>query len=254
MFRTMKWQSFLIALVYIAGGAGLLFFTQKVEPLLIDLIGIALIAIGVVHIIGYLVMDIENAVYRNDFITGIVMMLVGGLVIYQKKTFREMIPLILALMIIVSGFFKIQDGIDTHRMGYSFGAAFGLAAVSVIIGALVMFNVITDARMVNMVLGGGLLYSGITDLFDSVYVSGKLRRYIRELEEEDEEPEPVQTPYQPQPQPETPDYTLPQDTEIRLEHQKMEIPSYEDPADDHIELTLDPGKPADDAAAPEKTD
>ena len=79
MFKTIKWQSMLIALVYIAGGVGMLFFTRKVEPILIDLIGIALIVIGVVHMIGYLVMDVKNAVYRNDFITAVVLMLVGGL-------------------------------------------------------------------------------------------------------------------------------------------------------------------------------
>lgn len=246
MFKTIKWQSMLIALVYIAGGVGMLFFTRKVEPILIDLIGIALIVIGVVHMIGYLVMDVKNAVYRNDFITAVVLMLVGGLIIYQKTTFRDMVPLILALMIIVSGFFKIQDGIDTQRMGYSFSAAYVLAIISLAVGAVIMFNLIKAPDTVMMVLGGGLLYSGVTDLFDSLYVSGKLRRYLKDLEEEDEPPV-----YTPAPAKKEEVYTPePVSQEIHLEH-TMHIPSYEDdPVDQNIELTAS----AEPAEAEEKPD
>ena len=245
MFKTIKWQSMMIALIYIAGGVGLLFFTQIIEPMLVDLIGIALIVIGMLHIIGYLLMDIVSAVYRNDLINGIVLMLVGGLIIYQKKTFQEMVPLILALMVIVSGVFKIQDAIDTHRMGYSFGIAYGLAAVSICIGVLIMFNVIKEPDMVTKVLGGGLLYSGVTDLFDSLFVSGKLRRYIKAQDAEKEKAEEVYTPRPAKKEePYIPPVQEPLDTEIKLEKPVMNIPSYEDVADTNIELTLDSAQEA----------
>ncbi|MBQ2689338.1 MAG: DUF308 domain-containing protein [Solobacterium sp.] len=240
MFKTFKWQSMMIALIYIAGGVGLLFFTQTIEHMLVDLIGIALIVIGMLHIIGYLLMDIVSAVYRNDLINGIVLMLVGGLVIYQKKTFQEMVPLILALMVIVSGVFKIQDGIDTHRMGYSFGIAYGLAVISIGIGALIMFNVIKEPDIVTKVLGGGLLYSGVTDLFDSLFVSGKLRRYIKEQEASKVKAEEVNKPRpEKKEEPYIPPVLTPEEKEIKLEKPAMTIPSYDEVADSNIELTLD---------------
>ena len=87
-----------------------------------------------------------------------------------------------------------------------------------------------------MVLGGGLLYSGITDLFDSLFVSGKLRRYLKELEAEEEEP--VYTPAPARKETVQEPDPVPAAQEIHLEH-TMHIPSYEEePVDQNIELTL----------------
>ena len=58
-----------------------------------------------------------------------------------------------------------------------------------------MFSLIPAGQLIFKVLGAGLFYSGITDLFSALYLSAQIRKY-REKNDETmpSEPEPEMTP------------------------------------------------------------
>ena len=181
MLNRMKWTSFVYALLYVAAGILLLLYPGKIGAMFCDLFGIALIVYGIINIVMYFMIDIKESLYRNDFASGIIKILLGIMVIYHKELFREIIPFLLAIAIVSSGFSKLQDGVDAARIGYPNGWQFlVLAAISVGAGLVVMLGVITEPELLLQVAGGSLLYSGLTDLYTTLYLTGKIKKYLDE--------------------------------------------------------------------------
>ena len=101
-------------------------------------------------------------------------------------------PYVLAIVIIASGIMKLQDGIDAHRIGFPSGYIYLiLASISIIFGLVVMFDLIPAGKLIYQVLGAGLAYSGITDLFSAIYLSGRIRVFREKKENPQPEAEPV---------------------------------------------------------------
>lgn len=169
----------------------MLLYPGKIGAMFCDLFGIALIIYGIINIVMYFMIDIKESLYRNDFASGIIKILLGIMVIYHKEMFRELIPFLLAIAIISSGFSKLQDGVDAARIGYPSGWQFVLlATISVIAGLVVLLAVIKDPELLLQVAGGALLYSGLTDMYTTLYLSGKIKKFLdaREKPQKPKEP------------------------------------------------------------------
>ncbi len=188
MLKKMKWMSLIVALIYIAFGIVLLLYPGQIADMLCDLFGVGLIIYGIISIVVYFMIDIRVSLYRNDFAAGVIMILLGVAVIYYKNIFQELMPFLLAVAIITSGVYKLQDGIDAARIGYSQGWLYIImAALSIILGFVIMFNLVTAKEMMLQVAGASLVYSGVTDLYSTLYLSGKIKRFMDELENAKEE-------------------------------------------------------------------
>jgi uncharacterized membrane protein HdeD (DUF308 family) len=192
MFKNVKWYALITAILYIVAGVLLFVYPQMSENLICDVSGIAVIVLGLIHITSYFMMDLNESLYRNDFVEGVIIVLVGILVIYQKIVFQQLVPYVLAIVIIASGIMKLQDGIDAHRIGFPSGYIYLiLASISIIFGLVVMFDLIPAGKLIYQVLGAGLAYSGITDLFSAIYLSGRIRVFREKKENPQPEAEPV---------------------------------------------------------------
>lgn len=104
MLKNLKWNAILTALIYVVAGAILIIFPDKVQNVICNIIGLVGIVLGVIRIFMYLSVEVQDAIYRNDFVEGIVLILIGVLVIYQKAIIQSLIPFIVAIVIIVDGF------------------------------------------------------------------------------------------------------------------------------------------------------
>ena len=111
--------------------------------------------------------------------------LLGILVIYKKDVVLELIPFFLGIIIMASGFSKLQDGIDAKRIGYTKSWIYiALGVVSIVLGIVIMFIMPTNTatNVLFILIGASLLYSGLTDLYSAVYLSNKINKFIKELE------------------------------------------------------------------------
>ncbi len=183
MLKKMKWTSLIVALLYIAFGIVLLLYPGQIADMLCDLFGVGLIIYGIINIVVYFMMDIRISLYRNDFSAGVIMILFGVSVIYYKAIYQELMPFLLAVAIITSGVYKLQDGIDAARIGYSQGWLYIImAAISIVLGFVIMFNLVSAKKLMLQVAGAALVYSGVTDLYSTLYLSGKIKRFMDEIE------------------------------------------------------------------------
>lgn len=179
-----KWQSMIAAVLYLIVGLLLLFYPQSIADLICNLVGVGMIVYGAVLIISYFMMDLQDSLFRNDFVFGIVWILLGILVIKEKSVFQAMIPFIMGIMIISSGFLKLQDGIDAIRMGYPKSWVYLImAAISIVLGLVILFNLISANALLYQIIGAGLVYCGISDLYFTITLSSKIKKFVGKAEQ-----------------------------------------------------------------------
>lgn len=106
--------------------------------------------------------------------------------IYKVDLVIALVPFIIGLCIIVSGLFKLQGALDVQRMGGNAVLILGLAIVNVVIGILMVINPFDSAMLLYRLLGVGLLFSGLTDMASTLYLSSKMHSYMEKMSEADE--------------------------------------------------------------------
>ncbi len=186
--KNIKWNSMFIALCYIGAGVFLILDPRVSQEYICTWLSYAAIAIGFVNALIYFLRPARESFFRNDFIVGMLLMTLGVLAIVYKLLILELVYIVLALVIMLSGYIKLQDCVDTWRLGSKHGFLyFVLAVISIGCGLTVLVQPFTTVENLHYLIGGGLIYSGISDLFSAIYLSGKMIRYARHLRKREEE-------------------------------------------------------------------
>ena len=162
MLKELKWEAILTGVLYILLGIVALLIPETMQKTLGYLIGIVLIVAGLISIICYLLRDARENYYHNEFVFGILGIVLGAVVLYKVEIVISLIPFILGVLVLCSGCSKLQDAIDLKRLGY--GSWLGLLIVAAI----------------NIILGVVLILSGAGDCFSTIYFARKLRRFKQE--------------------------------------------------------------------------
>ena len=180
--KNIKWSSIVIAICYIA--AGVLFFTDAniTKELICTWIGYGLIAVGLIYIISYFTRPIHIGFLKNEFMTGLIIVTLGVMPLVKREIFIELVYFALAVLIMISGYRKLQDCVDSWRLGLKNGVLyFVLAAISIVIGAVILLDTTIDVKPLNYLIGSGLLYSGLSDLISTIFLSKKVHSYVKEM-------------------------------------------------------------------------
>ena len=181
MLKELKWEAILTGVLYILLGIVALVIPETMQKTLGYLIGIILIVAGLVSIICYLLRDARENYYHNEFVFGLVGMVVGAAVLYKVEVIISLIPFILGILVLFSGCSKLQDAIDLKRLGYgSWAGMLVVAAINIILGIVLICNPFKAAIVLFRVLGVGLILSGASDCFSTIYFARKLRRFKQE--------------------------------------------------------------------------
>lgn len=186
MLKEMKWNMLLSAGLYMVLGLVLLIFPATTARTICYLIAGIAIVIGLVNLVIYFTRNITRNYYRNDFVTGLMLIVLGMFVIYKVDMVIALVPFIIGLCIIVSGLFKLQGALDVQRMGGNAVLILGLAVVNVVVGVLMVINPFDSALLLYRLLGVGLLFSGLTDLASTLYLSQKMHSYVSKMNDADE--------------------------------------------------------------------
>lgn len=181
--KDLKWNSIISSILMIVLGILLLLFPTLSLSVLVTMIGITACVGGLFSIIRYFTMDLKESYYRNDFLIGIVVMTLGILILFKPTFFISLIPLILGIAVLFSGFAKLQDGIDAKRLGYKDSLLYIiLAIIDIIFGIVILFDPFGAASVMFMIIGIGLIYSGISDLYVTLYLAKKFKDFYKDIE------------------------------------------------------------------------
>ena len=146
--------------------------------------GVGAIAAGLFSIIRFFTYELSESFYRNDFLIGIVIMTIGIVILFRPQVFISIIPFVLGIVIMFSSFSKLQDGITAKRLGYANHMLYIiLALIDCVFGLIVLFNPFDFATILFVIIGVGLVYSGASDLYVTIYLSKKFNEYYKTLNE-----------------------------------------------------------------------
>ncbi len=182
----LSWTELLLGLAAILLGLVLLIWPDIAATLVITVIGAICIVIGLFDIIRYFMLETRMALVSNALAFGLVWIAVGIAVICLKELLISLLFLFCGLIVLAGGIVKIQSTLCFKRMA---AAKWYLelisACVSVILGALILFNPFSSAVLLMRVIGIALVLEGGADLVSRCLLSKARSAYFVETEMHD---------------------------------------------------------------------
>jgi len=177
--KKMKWNSILIAVLYVALGIFLIVFPKTAAETLCRLVGGILVVGGVVTIVSYLMRNVSASFYRNDFVLGLIEIILGLIALLKTDMIVQLTPIVFGIIIVISGFIKMQAEIDLKRLGAKNQIPIIIMAlISIVFGCILIWAPFS-ASVLLIFIGIGLIYSGATDLILTIWLSTKYKQYIK---------------------------------------------------------------------------
>lgn len=184
MLKQLKWSSVLVALGYIVAGILLIVFPDVSADVISWIIGIAAIAIGIVELITYFLLDVTTALYHNEFVIGVLFIVFGLIVLMKRELIMNLVPIILGLIIIGSGILKVQNAVIAKRIHYDRSSLYLiLGVIGIVFGIVIMFFMSgkTAQDILFITIGVALIYDGASDLFATLFLANKFAKIQKEF-------------------------------------------------------------------------
>lgn len=139
------------------------------------LVSAALFLTGIVSIIIYLRRKTEDNFMKNDFLKGLVAITLGVCTILKVEVVISLLPLILGIIIIVSGCSKLQETIDMARAkSPSWLILLITSVINIALGILVVCNPFNTMKLLVTIIGIGMIFGGVTDIFITLHIAKKM--------------------------------------------------------------------------------
>lgn len=179
--KELKWDALLKGVLYILLGLAAFLIPETMEKTLAYLLAGVLILAGAVSMVCYLLRDAKQNYYRNDFLYGLIGIALGVIVLYKIELIISLVPVILGIMVLISGCAKLQDVIDIKRLNSgNWIALLVIAVIDIVFGILLITNPFKAASILFRLIGAGLIFSGITDCVVIFYFADQFKRCVRD--------------------------------------------------------------------------
>ena len=173
IFQKIKSGMLISGAVLIVAGLVLLFFPVTTTKMIAYIAAAMLLFMGIGQIIGYFRYEPGSGRYSSGLVLGIFLMIVGLLIYYKAEVVVSIIPIILGVL---------QQAVDLARMkARRWTTVLATACLNLILGGVIIFNPFSTAMTLLRFVGIGLLYSGISDIVSTLYISRETKNY-REFE------------------------------------------------------------------------
>ena len=174
-----KISKFATSIAYILIGVVLIMWPNKVEDVICSVLAACVVVVGLAKLIGYSVTKVESRISNdtNGFAIGISLVILGIFLWLKGTIIIAIIPFLLGLMITYKGLEGVQNVLNFKKFGY--GVNKPVLIVSLVItafGVLVMMNPFSTANFLFMMLGIGLLVSGLADLISDIIFSRQIKK------------------------------------------------------------------------------
>ena len=209
MLKQIKWGALGIAASEIAAGILLVMFPALSSDVICYLVGVGACIFGIVNLVQYFLMKLEDSFFRNEFLIGVMSLLFGIVVMVKKDLIINLVPIVLGMIIVLSGFVKLQRAVVAFRIHYDKAWWYtGLGIIAIAAGLIVMVAISPrqTQEVLFKVIGGSLIYCGVSDLVTVLFLANKFHHYIQEFKaghiviQPKPKPEPAPA-VQPEPQP-----------------------------------------------------
>ena len=177
--KNIKWSNVVIAVCYII--AGIMFFADAnlTKEVICTWIGYGLIIAGGLYVLTYFLHPVQESFMKTDLRDGLILLTIGLMALIKKELFIGIVYFAISIVIMISGYKKLQDCVDAWRLGLKYGVLyFVLASISIGIGLFILIDSTLSIKTLHVLIGIGLLYSGISDLISTIFLASKMTEYL----------------------------------------------------------------------------
>lgn len=177
----LKWGIIVSGIIYTVLGVILLLFPDTSMDIICYIGGGASIAVGIFFALSYFFRNVEADYYRDDLVIGVIAIMVGCVMVFQTQKVQELIPMFFGIFVAVSGCRTIQDCVDMKRLGGSkWWILLIIGLVNLAVGVLLFFNPFGTMQTLLMVIGIGLIFSGITDIIITIVLTKRYKEFMEQ--------------------------------------------------------------------------
>ncbi len=184
MLKKIKWTSVLLAIAEIAAGVLLIMFPALSSDVICYMVGVGACIFGIISLTQYFLLSLEDSLFRNEFVIGIMSLLAGILIMVKKELIIDLVPVVLGMLIVLSGFIKLQRAVVAMRIHYDKALYYGIMGViAIILGLVIMFvlSPVKTQEIIFRTIGGGLVYCGVSDLITVFLLAGKFHKFVNDF-------------------------------------------------------------------------
>jgi uncharacterized membrane protein HdeD (DUF308 family) len=186
--KKIKWDALILAIVCAALGLILIIFPAAVNQMITYVLAASMFILAAFQFYNYFKQSAENTIHSNSLVFAVATLVLGIIVLAKSDLVISLIPVVLGIIIITSGVKKLQNAIDLLRLKMSgWLAVLIIAGVNIIFGIIMVAFAFETATVITILIGAGLMFSGLTDIFSIIWVSSMAKKNIKTAKKETEE-------------------------------------------------------------------
>lgn len=156
------------SVVYLILGLVLIFFPGLTTGIFCTAVGVLLLVYGGITIASFFVHQgsSRSFSFQAELILGVISAIVGVFFLARPSIILSILPTILGLYILIDGLVNLKRGLDMRAFGYAgWTATLVLSIISLILGAVILWNPFATQLLLVRVIGAAFLYQGGSDLW-----------------------------------------------------------------------------------------
>lgn len=184
--KKFHWDMMITSVICVLLGGVLIFFPQAVNEMIAYLLAAAMFIVSVIEFYNYFKKNVEASFYRNDLVYAVLALVVAVILLAKRDIIIALVPVVLGSLIIISGVKKLQNGLDLLRLKLDgWKSVMILAAINIIFGIVMVVCALETAKVITVLIGIGLAFSGLSDIFAMIRISKVAKRAFGDEPEED---------------------------------------------------------------------
>lgn len=176
--KEMKKSIVVSSLLYVLIGVLLIVFPGLLLKYSIYVMSAVLAIVGIISVISFFVKKIGDE-KNNGLFTGLIALFIAFFVYWYQGMIKDLIPLVLGFVIVVSGILTLQDAVNTMRIkSMSWIPLLVTSLVKIGIGLFAVLYPDNTADLILRIIGVGFILSGLSDFVITKYVTGKIKSFL----------------------------------------------------------------------------
>ena len=177
LFKRIKTNALLTAVLYTALGAVLLFWPELSTSVLCTVLGLILVVCGLIDIAVFLRCRDGSLYAAAHLVVGVVLAAVGVWLMARPTLVAVVIPRIIGILICVHGASDLGDAVTLRKnRSTRWTAALLLGLVTLALGTVLVFDPFEAFTTVVRMIGVFLIYDGVSDNWITTQVSKAVRQ------------------------------------------------------------------------------
>lgn len=180
MLKNVRKNYLLASIFYILLGIVLVIMPETTTKTIWYSFGAIMVVVGVVYTINYFTRETVPNTIKYDLVIGLIGIVIGLFTFIKVNVVISIIPVILGFAIVITGIIKLQNALDLKRIGYArWNIILIFALINIVFGIVLLANPFASAKILVILIGIGLMFSGVTDIASNVIFTSQLKTYSK---------------------------------------------------------------------------